>query len=128
MSICSTKAGTHALSDAETTEAIDREAVIWRLQLAGSRVQVIELVPPAVQTDLLPGPNAANPIPLDAHLDDTPALLESQPDAEEILVERMKPLRSRRRTGGAPPLSGRRAGRDPDTWQAATRERSVARR
>jgi uncharacterized oxidoreductase len=76
-----TKSAVHALSDA------------WRLQLAGSGVQVIELVPPAVQTDLMPGPNTTRAMPLDVYLDETMALLESQPDAEEILVERVKALR-----------------------------------
>ena len=76
-----TKSGVHALSDA------------WRLQLAGTGVQVIELVPPAVQTDLMPGPNTAHAMPLDAYLDETMALLTSQPDAHEILVEAVKPLR-----------------------------------
>lgn len=75
-----TKSAVHALSDA------------WRLQLAG-RVQVIELVPPAVQTDLMPGPNTARAMPLDDYLTETVHLLETQPDAEEILVEQVKPLR-----------------------------------
>lgn len=76
-----TKSGIHALSDA------------WRLQLAGSGVQVVELVPPAVQTDLMPGPNTTQAMPLAEYLDETVRLLEEQPDAEEILVERVKPLR-----------------------------------
>jgi uncharacterized oxidoreductase len=76
-----TKSGIHALSDA------------WRLQLAGTGVQVIELVPPAVRTDLMPGPNTANAMPLDEYLDETVRLLEEQPEAHEILVERVKPLR-----------------------------------
>ena len=76
-----TKSAIHALSDA------------WRLQLAGTGVQVIELVPPAVQTDLMPGPNTPNAMPLDDYLTETVALLEQHPDATEILVERVKPLR-----------------------------------
>jgi uncharacterized oxidoreductase len=75
-----TKSAIHALSDA------------WRLQLAGS-VQVVELVPPAVRTDLMPGPNTANAMPLAEYLDETVRLLEEHPDAEEILVERVRPLR-----------------------------------
>ena len=76
-----TKAAVHALSDA------------WRLQLAGTGTQVVELVPPAVQTDLMPGPNTAHAMPLDDYLDETVRLLEEQPDAAEVLVERVKPLR-----------------------------------
>jgi short-subunit dehydrogenase involved in D-alanine esterification of teichoic acids len=75
-----TKSAVHALTDA------------WRLQLAGA-VQVIELVPPAVRTDLMPGPNSARAMPLAEYLDETVRLLEEQPDATEILVERVKPLR-----------------------------------
>jgi uncharacterized oxidoreductase len=82
-----TKSGVHALSDA------------WRLQLAGTGVQVIELVPPAVRTDLMPGPNTARAMPLDEYLDETMRLLETQPEAHEILVERVLPLRFSERDG-----------------------------
>jgi uncharacterized oxidoreductase len=65
-----------------------------RLQLAGTSVKVVELVPPAVQTELTPGQSTrANYLPLDGYADEVMALLESQPDATEILVERVKFLR-----------------------------------
>lgn len=65
-----------------------------RLQLAGTSVKVVELVPPAVQTDLTPGQSTrANYLPLDDYADEVMALLEAQPDATEILVERVKFLR-----------------------------------
>jgi short-subunit dehydrogenase involved in D-alanine esterification of teichoic acids len=55
---------------------------------------VIELVPPAVRTELLPGQSQNEAfLPLDDYVDETMALLEAQPDATEILVERVKPLR-----------------------------------
>lgn len=77
-----TKAAIHMLSEGV------------RLQLADTAVQVIELVPPSVATDLMPGhrddPNAMD---LDEYLDETMALLAEQPDAREILVERVKLLR-----------------------------------
>ena len=65
-----------------------------RLQLAGTSVSVIELVPPAVQTELMPG-NSENEhfLPLDAFADEVMVLLETQPDATEILVEAVKFLR-----------------------------------
>ena len=65
-----------------------------RLQLAGTSVSVVELVPPSVQTDLMPG-QADNPhaLPLDEYVDETMRLLETQPDAHEIQVERVKFLR-----------------------------------
>jgi uncharacterized oxidoreductase len=65
-----------------------------RLQLAGTSVQVIELVPPAVRTELMPG-NSQNEhyLPLDAFADEVIALLTARPDAQEILVEAVKFLR-----------------------------------
>jgi len=65
-----------------------------RLQLADSHIAVAELVPPSVQTDLLPG-QAQNPLamPLDDFADEVVSILETQPDAHEILVERVGFLR-----------------------------------
>jgi len=65
-----------------------------RMQLAGTSVQVIELVPPAVQTELMPGNSADEHfMPLDAFADEVMALLEAQPGAREILVDTVKFLR-----------------------------------
>lgn len=65
-----------------------------RLQLAGTGVQVLELEPPSVATDLLPG-HRDNPdaMPLDEFVAEVVALIEAQPDATEIQVERVKFLR-----------------------------------
>jgi len=66
-----------------------------RLQLAHTSVRVVELVPPAVQTELMPG-NSENEhyLPLDAFADEVIELIAAQPDATEILVERVKFLRN----------------------------------
>ncbi|GLY16787.1 SDR family NAD(P)-dependent oxidoreductase [Kineosporia rhizophila] len=65
-----------------------------RLQLAATSVQVIELVPPAVRTELLPGGSDVEQyMPLDDYVNETVALLQSQPQAKEILVETVKFLR-----------------------------------
>lgn len=65
-----------------------------RLQLAGTSVSVVELVPPAVQTELMPGHDVnPNALPLDAFVDEVMTLLETQPEASEILVERVTFLR-----------------------------------
>jgi len=65
-----------------------------RLQLEPAGVQVIELVPPAVQTDLMPGQRESEfAMGLDAFADEAMSLLESDPDAHEILVENVKFLR-----------------------------------
>lgn len=71
-----------------------------RAQLAGSGIGVIEIVPPAVATDLMPG-HAENPnsMPLDAYIAETVALLEANPDASENTVERVKFLRNAEREG-----------------------------
>ncbi|MDO3682779.1 SDR family oxidoreductase [Micromonospora sp. C28ISP2-4] len=65
-----------------------------RLNLAGTGVRVLELVPPAVRTGLLPG-HESNEVamPLDEFVSEVMALLEAQPDATEIQVERVKFLR-----------------------------------
>jgi uncharacterized oxidoreductase len=65
-----------------------------RLQLAGSTVEVKELVPPAVQTDLVPGQRDNDAaMPLNDFLDQVMQLLENEPDGKEIMVERVKFLR-----------------------------------
>jgi short-subunit dehydrogenase involved in D-alanine esterification of teichoic acids len=65
-----------------------------RLQLADTSVKVVELVPPSVRTALLPGQESSDfAMPLDDYVSEAVALLEEQPDAHEILVERVKFLR-----------------------------------
>jgi len=78
-----TKAAIHAY-----TEAL-------RVQLRGSAVQVIELVPPYVQTELKGEGEPEDPtaMPLADFTSEVMHLLENTPDAPEILVERVKALR-----------------------------------
>lgn len=65
-----------------------------RLQLADTDVQVVELVPPAVRTALMPGQEDSDfAMPLDDFVSEVVGLIESQPDAHEILVENVKFLR-----------------------------------
>lgn len=65
-----------------------------RLQLADSSVEVKELVPPSVQTELMPGQSKNDAaMPLDEFLDEVMRLLENEPDGKEIQVERVKFLR-----------------------------------
>lgn len=77
-----TKAAIHMLSES------------IRLQLAGTNVSVLELVPPAVATDLMPG-QKESPIamPLDDFVAEVVGIVESRPDATEIQVENVKFLR-----------------------------------
>ncbi|MFD4636838.1 SDR family oxidoreductase [Lentzea sp. NPDC058436] len=65
-----------------------------RLQLADTSVKVVELEPPAVQSDLMPGHKEnEHAMPLDEYITEVMGLIETQPDAREIQVERVKFLR-----------------------------------
>lgn len=65
-----------------------------RLQLSGTGMRVLELEPPAVATDLLPGQKESPfAMPLDEYVAEVLAILETQPEATEIQVERVKFLR-----------------------------------
>jgi uncharacterized oxidoreductase len=65
-----------------------------RLQLADTSVKVVELAPPPVRTGLMPGHDTdPGGMPLDDFVGEAIALLEADPDAHEILVERVKFLR-----------------------------------
>ncbi|HSI40538.1 MAG TPA: SDR family oxidoreductase [Xanthobacteraceae bacterium] len=77
-----------------TKAAIHSWSQALRAQLAGTSVGVIEIVPPAVATDLMPG-HAQNPnsMPLDAFITETVALMKANPDGPEITVERVGFLR-----------------------------------
>ena len=65
-----------------------------RLQLADTSVELRELVPPSVRTGLIPGQEESeSAMPLQDFIDEVMSLLEDDPDAPEILVERAKFLR-----------------------------------
>ncbi|MEH0936332.1 SDR family oxidoreductase [Micromonospora psammae] len=65
-----------------------------RLQLADTSVKIVELEPPAVRTALLPGQEDSEfAVPLDEFVAEVLGLLETQPEAKEIQVERVKFLR-----------------------------------
>lgn len=76
-----------------TKAAIHSYTVSLRDVLRG-KVEVIELVPPAVQTELTPGQSTrAGYMPLDAFMDEVMTLFAQQPTPQEILVERVGFLR-----------------------------------
>jgi uncharacterized oxidoreductase len=65
-----------------------------RLQLSDTTVKVLELEPPSVRTPLMPGQeDNEHAMPLDEFIDEVMTLIETQPDAKEIQVERVKFLR-----------------------------------
>jgi uncharacterized oxidoreductase len=77
-----------------TKAAIHMLSETLRLQLAGTTVKVSELEPPSVATDLLPGQRESSfAMPLEEFVAEVIALIEAEPDAREIQVERVKFLR-----------------------------------
>jgi uncharacterized oxidoreductase len=65
-----------------------------RLQLADTTVEVVELVPPSVRTGLVPGQeDSPVAMPLEEFTAEVIELIEAQPDAHELQVERVKFLR-----------------------------------
>jgi uncharacterized oxidoreductase len=77
---CSTKAALHSY------------VLSQRYALKGSSVRVLELAPPWVRTDLLGSNNEPRAMPLPEFIEETINVLRT--DAEEVLVERAKPLRN----------------------------------
>ena len=83
-----------------TKAAIHSWSQSLRYQLRDTGVEVIELAPPGVATKLMPGHDTnPNSMPLQDYIDEVMALIEAHPNAEEILVERVKPLREAERSG-----------------------------
>ena len=87
---CATKAAIHSYSQS------------LRYQLKDTAVQVIELAPPYVRTELMGAHQAQDPfaMPLDDFIKEVMGLLTNRPDQGEILVERVKPQRSAEMSGG----------------------------
>jgi len=78
-----TKAAIHAFSDA------------LRYQLRDTSVDVVEIVPPYVATELMGEQQANDPnaMPLAEFIDEVMTILETQPNVREVLVKRVHPLR-----------------------------------
>ncbi|MDB5045143.1 MAG: DltE [Deinococcus sp.] len=84
-----------------TKAAIHSYTQSLRHQLRGTSVEVFELVPPYVQTELMGAAQASDPhaMPLQEFIDETVSLLEQLPHGGEVLVERVKALRLAEATG-----------------------------
>jgi uncharacterized oxidoreductase len=80
---CATKAAIHSYTQS------------LRYQLKTTKMEVIELIPPYVQTTLMGDHQANDPnaMPLDEFIDEVMSILKAQPDAKEICVKRVYPLR-----------------------------------
>jgi uncharacterized oxidoreductase len=72
-----------------------------RVQLRDTPVEVVEIIPPYVQTELGGPHQASDPrgMPLEEYIAETMQILKSQPDAPENCVERVKSLRFAEATG-----------------------------
>jgi len=78
---CATKAAIHSYTQS------------LRYQLRGTTTEVLELIPPYVQTDLLNGASDPRAMPLGAYIAEVMAILKAEPTATEICVENVKRLR-----------------------------------
>ena len=80
---CATKAAIHSYTQS------------LRYQLKDTTAQVLELIPPYVQTELLGARQASDPnaMPLKDFISETMSILENSPNSTEICVERVQPLR-----------------------------------
>jgi len=80
---CATKAAIHSWS------------MSLRYQLKDTSVEVLELVPPYVQTELMGDHQTSDPraMPLAEYIAEVMDILTTQPEAKEILVKRVYPLR-----------------------------------
>ena len=78
---CATKAAIHSYTQS------------LRYQLRGTRIEVLELVPPYVATDLMRGASDPRAMPLDKYIAEVMEILKTQPTPAEICVENVKGLR-----------------------------------
>lgn len=78
-----------------TKSAVHAYSVALREQLKETPVEIIEIVPPYVQTTLMGEGQASDEraMPLDAFISEVMDILENRPDEKEVVVERCKPLR-----------------------------------
>ena len=83
-----------------TKAALHSYSQSLRYQLRNTNVDVLELAPPGVATDLMPG-HRENPrsMPLADYISESMGILAGTPPNGEILVERVKPLRSAEASG-----------------------------
>lgn len=84
-----------------TKAAIHSWSMSLRHQLKDSSVEVIEIAPPYVQTELLGPQQATDPdaMPLADFIDEVMTILEAAPASGEVIVERCKPLRFAAKNG-----------------------------
>jgi uncharacterized oxidoreductase len=84
---CATKAAIHSYTQS------------LRYQLKDTATEVIELIPPYVQTDLMNGANDPRAMPLAQFIAEAMEILKTHPGVHEVCVERVKGLRLAAKNG-----------------------------
>ena len=93
---CATKAAIHSWTQS------------LRYQLRDTNVEVLEIAPPYVQTELMGERQAADPnaMPLADFISETVAIIHAPPPSGEILVRRVEPLRWAEKNGNYDQIFG----------------------
>jgi uncharacterized oxidoreductase len=78
---CATKAAIHSYTQS------------LRYQFKGTTTEILELIPPYVQTDLMDGAGDPRAMPLGKYIAEVLSILKTQPTPAEICVENVKRLR-----------------------------------
>jgi uncharacterized oxidoreductase len=86
---CATKAAIHSWTQS------------LRYQLRSTNIDVIELIPPYVQTTLMGDQQADDPaaMPLEDFIEEVMSILKAEPEVREVCVKRVYPLRFAAETG-----------------------------
>lgn len=80
-----------------TKAAVHSYSESLRIQLAGTGIQVIELIPPAVRTTMMNQQDNPQAMPVEEYLTETMSILHDQPDVTEVTVQRVGFLRDAER-------------------------------
>jgi uncharacterized oxidoreductase len=83
----------HTPTYCATKAALHSYTLSLRYQLRSTAIEVLELIPPYVQTDLMDGADDPRAMPLDQFITEAVDILKHQPTPPEICVENVKRLR-----------------------------------
>jgi len=84
---------THTPTYCATKAAIHSYTLSLRHQLRNTSIEVLELIPPYVATDLMDGANDPRAMPLPQFIAEAMEILKTQPTPPEICVENVRTLR-----------------------------------
>ena len=106
---CATKAALHSYT------------LSLRAQLRNTRIEVLELIPPYVATNLMDGAKNPRAMPLDKFIAEAMEILTTQPAQPEICVENVKTLRFAAESGNFDTIFARLNAPPADTHRCAYR-------